>query len=155
MPRKKLIKKSLTKSDFKYKNILVALLINKFLKHGKKSLAKRIIYKTFIYISTKSSKNPLFIFEKAIKNISPRIKLKINRVGGATYQVPILLNIFNGINFAIRWLLQISKKRSEKQMYLKLGNEILDSAKGNSLSIKKKEEIYKIAKANQAFLDQE
>ena len=152
MTRKKLIKKLLPKPNFIYNNILTTLLINKLLKNGKKSLAQKIVHNIFTYILTKTNKNPQIIFEKAIRNICPRVKLKTNKIGGANYQIPVLLNIFNGINYAIRWLLEISKKKSGKQIYLKIAIEILEAAKGTGATIKKKEEIHRLAKANKAFL---
>jgi small subunit ribosomal protein S7 len=152
MARKKLIKKSLPEVNFKYNSLLISLLINRIIRSGKKSLAQTIVYKALLYIEQKTLENPVIIFEKAIRNISPRVKLKIKRIGGATYQVPVLLNLFTAINLAIRWLVQVSEKRIGKQMFFKLANEILDASKGLGNTIKKKEETHKMAKANKAFL---
>ena len=91
------------------------------------------------------------LFEKAIRNISPRVQLKAKRVGGATYQVPTLLNKFRSTNIAVRWIVEFSRKRSGKGMSLKLANELLEAAKGLGNSIKKKEETHKMAEANKAF----
>jgi small subunit ribosomal protein S7 len=152
MIRKKLIKKILPQSNFIYNNILTTILINKILKNGKKSLAKKIVHNIFNYILIKTNKNPQIIFEQAIRNICPRVKLKTNKIGGANYQIPVLVNLFNGINYAIRWLIEISKKKTGKQIYLKIATEILEAAKGQGNTIKKKEDIHKLAKANKAFL---
>ncbi len=133
MSRRISTKKRFPERDSKYDNLLVSLLVNRILKSGKKRLAKRII------------------LEKAIRNISPRVQLKAKRVGGATYQVPTLLNKFRSTNIAVRWIVEFSKKRSGKGMSLKLANELLEAAKGLGNAIKKKEETHKMAEANKAF----
>ena len=99
----------------------------------------------------RTNQNPILILEKAIRNISPRVQLKAKRVGGATYQVPTLLNKYRSTNIAVRWLVEYSRKRSGKEMSLKLANEVLEAAKGLGNSIKKKEETHKMAEANKAF----
>jgi small subunit ribosomal protein S7 len=131
--------------------LLVSLLVNRLLKKGKKRLAKRIVYKAFELIEFRTNQNPLFLLEKAIRNLSPRVQLKAKRVGGATYQVPSLLNKFRSTNLAIRWIVEYSRKRSGKGMSLKLANELLEAAKGLGNAIKKKEETHKMAEANKAF----
>ena len=101
MSRRISTKKRFPKRDSKYDNLLVSLLINRILKSGKKRLAKRIIYKAFDLIEFRTNQNPILIFEKAIRNISPRVQLKSKRVGGATYSVPTLLNNYRSTNIAI------------------------------------------------------
>jgi len=151
MSRRISTKKRFPEKDFKYENFLVSLLINRILKQGKKRLAKRIVYKAFELIEFRTNQNPLLILEKAIRNISPRVQLKAKRVGGATYQVPTLLNKFRSTNIAIRWVVEFSRKRPGKGMSLKLANELLEAAKGMGNTIKKKEEVHKMAEANKAF----
>jgi len=143
--------KRFPEKDFKYDNLLVSLLINRILKSGKKRLARRIVYKAFALIELRTNQNPILILEKAIRNISPRVQLKAKRVGGATYQVPTLLNKYRATNIAVRWIVEFSKKRTGKGMYLKLANELLEAAKGLGNAIKKKEETHKMAEANKAF----
>lgn len=152
MSRKKIIKKTLFQKDLFYNNILITLIINRLLKHGKKNLAKKIIYKTLNYIFIKTKKNPLLILEKAIKNISPRVILRNKFRQGIVTKIPILLNIFDSTLIAICWLLKITIKKSKKQLFIKLGIEILDAFKGIGNTIKKKEEIHKIAKSNKTFI---
>jgi small subunit ribosomal protein S7 len=152
MSRRISTKKRFPERDSKYDNLLVSLLVNRILKQGKKRLAKRIVYKAFQLIQFRTNQNPLFILEKAIRNISPRVQLKAKRVGGATYQVPTLLNKFRSTNIAVRWIVEFSRKRSGKGMALKLANELLEGAKGLGNAIKKKEETHKMAEANKAFL---
>nr|AYO28706.1 ribosomal protein S7 [Neotessella volvocina] len=151
MSRRISTKKRFPERDIKYDNLLVSLLVNRILKSGKKRLAKRIVYKSFDLIQYRTNQNPIMLLEKAIRNISPRVQLKAKRVGGATYQVPTLLTKFRSTNIAIRWLVEFSRKRTGKGMYLKLANELLESSKGLGNSIKKKEETHKMAEANKAF----
>ena len=151
MSRRISTQKRFPEKDTKYDNLLVSLLINRILKSGKKRLAKRIVYKAFELIEFRTNENPILILEKAIRNISPRVQLKAKRVGGATYQVPTLLNKFRATNIAVRWVVEYSRKRSGKGMSLKLANELLEAAKGLGNSIKKKEETHKMAEANKAF----
>jgi small subunit ribosomal protein S7 len=151
MSRRISTQKRFPEKDFKYDNLLVSLLVNRILKCGKKRLARRIVYKSFEFIEFRTNQNPILILEKAIRNISPRVQLKAKRVGGATYQVPTLLNKYRATNIAIKWVVEFSKKRSGKSMSLKLANELLEAAKGLGNSIKKKEETHKMAEANKAF----
>jgi small subunit ribosomal protein S7 len=152
MSRRISTKKRFPEKDSKYENFLVSLLINRILRCGKKLLSKRIVYKAFDYIQTKTNQDPIFILEKAIRKISPRIQLKAKRIGGATYQVPTLVSKFHSTNIAIRWVVEYSRKRTGKTMALKLANELLEGAKGLGNSIKKKEETHKMAEANKAFV---
>ena len=151
MSRRISTKKRFPKKDSKYDNLLVSLLVNRLLKNGKKRLATRIVYKGFELIEFRTNQNPILILEKAIRNISPRVQLKAKRIGGATYQVPTLLNKYKATNIAIKWVVEFSRKRSGKGMSLKLANELLEAAKGLGNSVKKKEETHKMAEANKAF----
>lgn len=151
MSRRISTKKRFPERDSKYDNFLVSLLVNRILKKGKKRLAKRIVYKAFQLIEFRTNQNPLFLLEKAIRNICPRVQLKAKRVGGATYQVPTLLNKFRSTNIAVCWIIEFSRKRAGKGMSLKLANELLEAAKGLGNAIKKKEETHKMAEANKAF----
>ena len=151
MSRRISTKKRFPKKDSKYDNLLVSLLINRLLKNGKKRLATRIVNKGFELIEFRTNQNPILILEKAIRNISPRVQLKAKRIGGATYQVPTLLNKYKATNIAIKWVVEFSRKRSGKGMSLKLANELLEAAKGLGNSVKKKDETHKMAEANTAF----
>ncbi len=151
MSRRISTKKRFPERELKYDNLLVSLLINKILKNGKKLLAKRIVYKAFEFIEFRTGQNPLIVLEKAIRNAGPRIQLKAKRVGGATYQVPTLISKFHSINLSVSWLVQYSRKRPGKGMSIKLSNELLEAAKGLGNTIKKKDEMHKMAEANKAF----
>jgi small subunit ribosomal protein S7 len=151
MSRRLSTKKRFPEKDTKYNSLLVSLLVNRILKKGKKRLARRILTKAFALIELKTNQNALFLLEKAIRNISPRVQLKAKRVGGATYQVPTLLNKFRSTTFAVRWIVQVSKNRSGRGMAMKLANDLVDAAKGLGNAMKKKEETHKMAEANKAF----
>eukprot|EP01033_Poteriospumella_lacustris_P023643 gene23643-gene15313 len=151
MSRRISTKKRFPQKDFKYDHFLVSLFINRILKNGKKRLARRLLYKSFELIEFRTNQNPILILEKAIRNTCPRVQLKAKRVGGATYQVPTLLNKFRSTNIAVRWIIEFSRKRAGKGMSLKLANELLEAAKGLGNSIRKKDETHKMAEANKAF----
>ncbi len=151
MSRKISTKKRFPRKDLKYNSLLVSLLANRILKSGKKFLAKRILYRAFDLVQYRTTQSPLLVFEKAIRNISPRVQLKAKRIGGATYQVPTLLSRYRSTNIAIKWLVEYSRKRPGKSMALKLANEIIDASKNTGASIRKKEESHKMAEANKAF----
>lgn len=151
MARRISTQKRFPKTNFRYNSLLVSLLINKLLLEGKKRLAYKIVTKAFDLIYKRTNQKPVIIFEKAVRNSSPRIQLKPKRIGGATYQVPSLLTKFSATNLAIRWLISFSRKRSGKGIALKLANELIDAAKGSGNTIKKKEETHRMAEANKAF----
>lgn len=151
MSRRISTKKRFPERDVKFDNLLVSLLINRILKSGKKRLARRIVYKAFELVEFRTNQNPILVLEKAIRNVSPRVQLKAKRVGGATYQVPTLLNKYRATNIAVKWVVDFSKKRSGKGMSMKLANELLEAAKGLGNAIKRKDETHKMAEANKAF----
>jgi small subunit ribosomal protein S7 len=151
MSRRNISKKRLPQIDDIYKSYLVSLLITRILKSGKKTIAKNIVYQAFDIIKTKTSEDPLIIFEKAIQNASPIVEVKARRVGGSTYQVPIEVSRFRATNLSLRWIIKYSKQRIGRSMAIKLANEIIDTANNIGNTIKKKEETHKMAEANKAF----
>ncbi len=152
MSRKIKINKLIIKPDLKYNSLLISLLINKLLQNGKKSVAKKIVYDSLDIIFSKINKDPIFILEKSIKKISPKVQLKARRIGGANYQVPVILTRLKSTKIALKWLILFSRKRIGNSMSVKLANEILEIYKGIGNSLKKKEETHKMAEANKAFL---
>ncbi len=152
MARKISTKKKFPQKDLRYNSFLISLFINRILKKGKKSIAKKILYTSLENIKNRLKLNPLFILEKAIKNISPKVFLKTKYIGEKGYKIPFLLNKFKSTILAIKWILLSSKKRKTKSMSESLSYEIIDAFKGVGNSIKKKEEIYKIAESNKVFL---
>ncbi len=137
--------------DAVYNNRLVTQLINKVLLDGKKSTAERIVYSAFDMVAEKSGQDALAVFKKAMENVKPTLELKPRRVGGATYQVPVEVNSRRSTQLAIRWIVNFSRARKEKTMAERLANEILDASNGVGASIKRREDLFKMAEANRAF----
>ena len=137
--------------DFVYNNRLVTQLINKVMLDGKKSLAERIVYGAFDIVSEKSGGDPVATFRKAMDNVRPTLEVKPKRVGGATYQVPMEVNSRRATALAIRWIVTFSRSRKEKTMPERLANEILDASNGVGASVKRREDLYKMAESNRAF----
>jgi len=129
----------------------VAKLINKVMKDGKKSLATRIVYNAFDIIEEKMHRNPLEVFEQAVKNATPLLEVKPRRVGGATYQVPVEVPPDRGISLALRWLVTSARNRPGRTMAEKLAAELMDAAQGTGATIKKKDDTHRMAEANKAF----
>nr|YP_009002331.1 ribosomal protein S7 [Orobanche gracilis]CDL78887.1 ribosomal protein S7 [Orobanche gracilis] len=150
MSRRGTAEEKTAKSDPIYHNRLVNMLVNRILKHGKKSLAYQIIYRAMKKIK-KKKKNPLSVLRQAIRRVTPDIAVKARRVSGSTHQVPIEIGSTQGKALAIRWLLAASRKRPGRNMSLKLSSELVNAAKGRGGAIRKKEETHKMAEANRAF----
>jgi len=137
--------------DIRYNNALVSGLINRLMKMGKKSTATRVVYEAFDLMGERAGRDPVEMFELAIKNISPRLEVKPRRVGGATYQVPIEVMPARRVSLAMRWLLAAARGRSGKTMAENLANELTDAANSSGAAIKKKEDTHRMAEANRAF----
>ena len=137
--------------DAVYNNRLVTQLINKVLLDGKKATAERIVYGAFDLVKEKSDDDPLAVFKKAMDNVRPTLEVKPKRVGGATYQVPMEVNSRRATTLAIRWIVDFSRARKEHTMAERLANEIIDASNGAGASVKKREDLYKMAEANRAF----
>ncbi len=134
-----------------YNNKLVEQLVNKILRKGKKALAQRIIYNCFDIIKEKTSEDPLSVFTKAVDTVKPLLEVKPRRVGGATYQVPVEVDNIRGTTLALRWIVGFARQRKAKSMSEKLAAEILEAASGTGASVKKREDLHKMAEANRAF----
>jgi len=137
--------------DNVYKNKIITQLVNKVLLGGKKSISEKIVYGSLKVIEEKTKEDPLEILDKCLDNVRPVLEVKSRRVGGATYQVPIEVNPVRANTLAIRWLVNFARKRREKTMVERLAGEILDAASNTGNSIKKKEDLHKMAEANKAF----
>ena len=137
--------------DAVYNNRLVTQLINKVLLDGKKSLAERIVYGAFDIVAEKTQQDALSVFKKAMDNVRPTLEVKPKRVGGATYQVPMEVNPRRATTLAIRWIVDFSRKRKEHTMAQRLAAEIMDAAENTGASVKKREDLYKMAESNRAF----
>ena len=151
MPRRAAAVRREIAPDSVYNNRLVTQLINKILLDGKKSTAENIVYGAFDIIEQKSGQDPLATFKKAMDNIRPTLEVRPKRVGGATYQVPVEVNSRRSTTLAIRWVVTFARKRREKTTAERLANEILDAANGVGSSVKKREDLFKMAESNRAF----
>ncbi|MEK9742226.1 MAG: 30S ribosomal protein S7, partial [Pelagibacteraceae bacterium] len=134
-----------------YGTKVITKFINSLMIDGKKTVAEKIVYKTFDIIKEKSKQDPLEVFNEAIKNVKPNLEVKSRRVGGATYQVPVEVRSDRAQALAIRWLIESSKKRGDKTMQERLSKEFLDASTNKGNAIKKKEDTHKMAEANKAF----
>jgi small subunit ribosomal protein S7 len=151
MPRRAAAVRREVAPDAVYNNRLVTQLTNKVLLDGKKSTAERIVYGAFDQIEQKTAQDPLSVFKKAMDNVRPTLEVRPKRVGGATYQVPVEVNSRRSTTLAIRWIVGFARKRREKTMTERLAGEILDAANGTGSSVKKREDLYKMAESNRAF----
>jgi small subunit ribosomal protein S7 len=134
-----------------YDSRLIELLVRQIMRHGKKSLAYRIMYESMNQISEITQQDPLVIIEQAIRNATPLVEVKARRIGGSTYQVPLEVVPERGTALAIRWILIACRNRSGKSMSSKLTSEILEASKNTGSAIRKRDEIHKMAEANKAF----
>ncbi|MCF2643127.1 30S ribosomal protein S7 [Roseburia hominis] len=151
VPRKGHIQKRDVLADPLYNNKVVTKLINNIMLDGKKGVAQKIVYGAFETISEKTERPALEVFEEAMNNVMPVLEVKARRIGGATYQVPIEVKPERRQALALRWITMFSRKRGEKTMKERLANEIMDAANNTGASVKRKEDMHKMAEANRAF----
>jgi small subunit ribosomal protein S7 len=151
VPRKGHIAKRDVLPDPVYKSKVVTKLINNVMLDGKKGIAQKIVYGAFAKVEEKAGKPALNVFETALNNVMPALEVKARRIGGATYQVPIEVRPDRRQTLGLRWLTQFSRNRSEKTMIDRLANEILDASNNTGASVKRKEEMHRMADANKAF----
>lgn len=137
--------------DPKYKDKLVSKLINKIMLDGKKPAAESVVYHAFNLLSEKTKDDPLKVFKEALENIKPMLEVRSRRVGGATYQVPMEVRSERRVSLGLRWLVLFARERGEKSMEEKLAGEILDAHQKRGGSIKKREDVHRMAEANRAF----
>lgn len=150
MGRKKKVKRTIL-SDPVYDNAVVAKFINQVMRKGKKNTARKIVYNAFDIIKEKTKKEPLEIFDLALKNATPLLEVKPKRIGGATYQVPRQVSAERGFALAVRWLIKTAKSKKGKPMREKLAEELINAANNTGAAIKKKEDTHRMAEANRAF----
>ncbi len=151
MSRKKGAPQKIPVVDSKYKSTIIPKLINSIMFDGKKTIAEKIIYDAIDKIKSKSKEEPITIFNEAIKNIKPTVEVRSRRVGGATYQVPVEVKTKRSQALALRWLIDASRKRKDKNMSDKIFNEIYDAYQNRGAAIKKKEDTHRMAESNKAF----
>jgi len=138
-------------ADPMYNSKVVTKLVNNIMLDGKKGVAQKIVYGAFARMEEKTGKPALEVFEAAMNNIMPTLEVKARRIGGATYQVPIEVRPERRQALALRWITTFSRKRGEKTMEERLANELLDAANNTGASVKRKEDMHKMAEANKAF----
>ena len=151
MPRKGHTQKREILADPMYGSIVVTKLVNNIMLDGKKGVAQKIVYGAFDKIAEETGKDAIDVFEEAMNNVMPALEVKARRIGGATYQVPIEVRPDRRQALGLRWLTAYSRKRGERTMEDRLANEILDASNNTGASVKKKEEVHKMAEANKAF----
>lgn len=151
MPRKGNVPKREVLPDPVYQNKVVSKLINSVMLDGKKGVAQKVVYSAFDIIKDQSGEDPVDVFEKAMNNIMPVLEVKARRVGGANYQVPVEVRPDRRQTLGLRWLVKYSRERGEKTMVERLAKEILDAASNQGASVKRREDMHKMADANKAF----
>lgn len=137
--------------DVRYGSTNVQNFINRVIHNGKKSVATSLVYGAFEIIEARTKKNPLEVFDQAMRNVSPTMEVKPRRVGGATYQVPMEVSPVRRFALAARWVLQGARGRSGKSFSEKLAGELMDAATGQGTAMRKRDEVHKMAEANRAF----
>ncbi|HLL08973.1 MAG TPA: 30S ribosomal protein S7 [Nocardioidaceae bacterium] len=151
MPRKGPAPKRPIEIDPVYSNVVVSQLIAKVLVDGKKQVAQRIVYNALEGCRAKTGTDPVLTLKRALENVKPTLEVKSRRVGGATYQVPVEVKAERSTTLALRWLVSYSQARREKTMAERLMNELLDASNGLGASVKRREDIHKMAESNKAF----
>ncbi len=149
--RKKRKFKKVIEPDRVYNSTTITKLIKMIMKHGKLSLAERIVYSMMDEIKKRTNQDPMETFELAIRNVSPVLEIKSKRIGGANYQVPVEVRGDRRITLALRWIIQAAKSKKGSPMHLKLADEIMLAAKNEGAAIKKRTDTHKMAEANKAF----
>ena len=151
MSRRKEVPRRMILDDPKYGDQLVAKFVNVLMKNGKKSVAEKILYRSFDHVQRKSGQEGIKVFKKALENVRPFVEVKSRRVGGATYQVPVEVRPMRQTTLAMRWIVEAAKKRNEKSMINKLAGELIDASAQKGMAIKKREDTLRMAEANKAF----
>lgn len=137
--------------DPRYNSEVVAKFVNNVMERGKKSLAARIVYTAFVLVEERTKRPAMEVFEEAMKNATPLVEVKPRRVGGATYQIPVEISSSRRMALAMRWLIDNSRARSGRDMAARLAAEIMDTARNEGATVKKREDTHRMAEANQAF----
>jgi len=151
MPRKGHIAKRDVLPDPIYNSKLISKLINNIMLDGKKGVAQTILYDAFTKVEEKTGRPAMEVFDQALNNIMPVLELKVRRIGGANYQVPVEVSPERRQTLGLRWLVNYSRLRNEYEMVDRLANEIIDASNGTGASVKKKDDTHKMAEANKAF----
>ncbi|MGB3637741.1 MAG: 30S ribosomal protein S7 [Rivularia sp. (in: cyanobacteria)] len=151
MSRRGVVQRRAVPPDSVYNSRLISMTIRRIMRHGKKSLAARIVYDAMKIIEERTGGDPTEVFDRAIRNLTPLVEVKARRVGGATYQVPMEVRSERGTTLALRWLVQYSRQRPGRTMASRLANELMDASNETGSAIRKREETHRMAEANKAF----
>jgi small subunit ribosomal protein S7 len=151
MPRRRVVAKREILPDPKFGNLILAKFMNHVMVSGKKAVAESIVYGALELIAQRSKKNPVEVFEAALENVAPMVEVKSRRVGGATYQVPVEVRPSRRNALAMRWLVEYARNRGEKSMAQRLAGELMDASESKGSSVKKREDVHRMAEANKAF----
>jgi small subunit ribosomal protein S7 len=153
MPRKGPAPRRETVPDPIYRSVVVTQFVNKILQRGKRSLAERIVYDALDIVQQKTGAEPIATLKRAVDNVRPQLEVRSRRVGGATYQVPVEVRPRRANTLAIRWMVGYARQRRERTMAERLANEILDASNAIGASVKRREDLHKMAESNKAFAD--
>lgn len=151
MPRKGPAPRRDLSPDPIYRSVLVTQLVNKVLVRGKRTVAERIVYEALDIVAQKTGAEPVAALKRAVDNVKPQLEVKSRRVGGATYQVPVDVRPRRANTLAVRWVVSFARSRRERSMAQRLANEILDASNGIGASVKRREDMHKMAESNKAF----
>ena len=151
MPRKGPAPRRDLMPDPIHRSVVVTQLVNKVLLSGKKSIAERTVYKALEVISERTANDPVITLKKAVENVRPSVEVRSRRVGGSNYQVPVEVRSVRGTTLALRWLVNNARARKEHSMAERLVGELMDAANGQGVSVKRREDMHKMAEANKAF----
>ncbi|MAU13144.1 MAG: 30S ribosomal protein S7 [Anaerolineaceae bacterium] len=143
--------KRIVEPDPRFANVHIAMFINRLMYGGKKSTARRIMYDALDMVSERMNKDAAEVFETALRNVRPTVEVKPRRVGGSTYQVPVDVKEERAVTLAMRWLIQNSRSRGGRSMAGKLAAELMDAANGQGNSVRRRDEVHRMAEANRAF----
>ncbi len=151
MPRRNRPPKRVVAPDTRYSNVHVAMFINRMMHGGKKSTAARVMYQALDLVEERTRRDPVEVFEQALRNVQPTVEVKPKRVGGSTYQVPIEVAGDRSLTLAMRWLLEFARSRGGRGMPEKLAGELMDAANSQGNAIKRRDDTHRMAEANRAF----
>ena len=151
MPRRNRPPKRKVEPDTKYSNVHVAMFINRMMHGGKKSTAARVMYRALAIVEERARRDPVEVFEQALRNVQPTVEVKPKRVGGSTYQVPIEVAGDRSLTLAMRWILEFARSRGGRGMHEKLAAELMDAANSQGNAIKRRDDTHRMAEANRAF----
>jgi len=149
--RRKTPPKRIVEPDPKHNNVHITMFVNRMMYGGKKSTAFRIMYDALDTIADRSKQDPVEVFEVALRNVRPTVEVKPRRVGGSTYQVPVDVKDSRAVTLAMRWLIQNARSRGGRTMASKLAAELMDAAQGQGASVRRRDEVHRMAEANRAF----